>query len=570
MSTTSLLREPGSPVVRVPLYFGPSERALFGWLHIPPEATRGTLAVVVCPPLDHEYMNSHRAMRHLADQLAAAGMPALRFDYQGTGDSSGNNEDPHRVPAWLESIDEAVQALRVESGCAQIGLVGLRMGATLAAIASRRVDVSCLVLWAPCVRGRTYLRELKAMDFTGERSAPRSSSRIEAGGYVTTEETQRDISAINLDQDAPVASRVLIVSRDDLPESDSLLRHWQAAGLPVDRWTLPGYADMLAVPHRNRVPEQAVDEIVGWLSAGSTSGTAKQDRTGAVVPDSQAIRQRSLLVDNVRESFVRFGENGELFGILSVPEDASLATATGAPTVLLPNAGSTHHVGPSRLYVLLARRLSQAGFRCIRLDLPSLGDSVADHLDAENNPYVPESSAAIAAVMKTLSARPDQDAYVVMGLCSGAHAAFHAALDLDQSPIVESVLINPLTFYYTPGMSLDQPAAQSRVPMAPVHTGPRLTPGLVETVPWRHRHHENRWPAIRAVADDCGRDDRRLSPGERRQTERRSGRRRSGGRHYAIDGSPETPHVRVFQSRPRLRPADEHGSQGRQTAAQTR
>jgi hypothetical protein len=45
-----------------------------------------------------------------------------------------------------------------------------------------------------------------------------------------------------------------------------------------------------------------------------------------------------------------------------------------------------------------------------------------------------------------------------MGLCSGAHTAFHAALDLDRSPIVESILINPLTFYYTPGMSLDQPA----------------------------------------------------------------------------------------------------------------
>jgi len=45
-----------------------------------------------------------------------------------------------------------------------------------------------------------------------------------------------------------------------------------------------------------------------------------------------------------------------------------------------------------------------------------------------------------------------------MGLCSGAHTAFQAALQLDRRPVSEAVLINPLTFYYSPGMSLDEPA----------------------------------------------------------------------------------------------------------------
>jgi len=47
---------------------------------------------------------------------------------------------------------------------------------------------------------------------------------------------------------------------------------------------------------------------------------------------------------------------------------------------------------------------------------------------------------------------------IVMGLCSGAHTAFQAALQLDRRPVTEAVLINPLTFYYRPGMSLDEPA----------------------------------------------------------------------------------------------------------------
>jgi hypothetical protein len=49
-----------------------------------------------------------------------------------------------------------------------------------------------------------------------------------------------------------------------------------------------------------------------------------------------------------------------------------------------------------------------------------------------------------------------------MGLCSGAHTAFHAALELDASPVAEAVLINPLTFYYRPGMSLDEADVAAR------------------------------------------------------------------------------------------------------------
>jgi hypothetical protein len=33
----------------------------------------------------HEYTRAHCSLRHLADRLALAGMPALRFDYHGIG-----------------------------------------------------------------------------------------------------------------------------------------------------------------------------------------------------------------------------------------------------------------------------------------------------------------------------------------------------------------------------------------------------------------------------------------------------------------------------------------------------
>jgi len=39
-------------------------------------------------------MAVHRTYRHLADRLTARGLPTLRFDYDGTGDSAGESDDP--------------------------------------------------------------------------------------------------------------------------------------------------------------------------------------------------------------------------------------------------------------------------------------------------------------------------------------------------------------------------------------------------------------------------------------------------------------------------------------------
>ncbi len=44
---------------------------------------------MLCAPIGSEYTRSHRSLRHLADRFARAGIPAVRFDYHGTGNSPG-------------------------------------------------------------------------------------------------------------------------------------------------------------------------------------------------------------------------------------------------------------------------------------------------------------------------------------------------------------------------------------------------------------------------------------------------------------------------------------------------
>jgi len=76
-----------------PFYFGSPDKLLFGCYHEPTLGRRRKCAVVVCQPVGHEYINSHRALRQLAARLCDAGFPVLRFDYYGCGDSSGSREE---------------------------------------------------------------------------------------------------------------------------------------------------------------------------------------------------------------------------------------------------------------------------------------------------------------------------------------------------------------------------------------------------------------------------------------------------------------------------------------------
>ena len=50
-------------------------------------------AVLLCYPFGDEYIRSHRAFRHLAFLLARKGVVSMRFDYSGTGDSSGASSE---------------------------------------------------------------------------------------------------------------------------------------------------------------------------------------------------------------------------------------------------------------------------------------------------------------------------------------------------------------------------------------------------------------------------------------------------------------------------------------------
>lgn len=115
---------------------------------------------VLCYPFAEERLWAQRVYVDFARELSRRGDPVLRFDYTGNGDSEGNFEEAD-VETWLSDIGCAIRMLKtMVPGLDGVGLVGLRFGATLAALAAERNDVARLILWDPIVDGNQYMQEI--------------------------------------------------------------------------------------------------------------------------------------------------------------------------------------------------------------------------------------------------------------------------------------------------------------------------------------------------------------------------------------------------------------------------
>jgi alpha-beta hydrolase superfamily lysophospholipase len=441
-------------IVRTPGYFASRGSDIFRWLHVPHDRACLGAVAVVCPPVASEYTRSHRSLRHLCDRLAAAGIPALRFDYHGIGDSPGSDLDPDRLGTWRANIVDAIAHARSVTGCERVYVIGVRLGATLAALATSDVPVERVVLWNPCVQGKAYVREMRALAMAAERQTCDIEGAIESAGFITTAETLAAIGAIDLRRaDMQVRERALVLGRDDAAFDRSLNDRLGALGIANEHACVAGWAGMMAEHQFTVVPDAALDLVVAWLSAG----TPPAIRTAALAADEP--RQSTFLAFSaqdgaearVEEIACRFGEDHHLFGILT-RADAS----TERPAVVVFNAGAAHHVGPNRLYVELTRNLAAMGLACLRFDLESLGDSVNRRPgERENYPYPHHAVANGKAAIDFLRERFGYRRFIALGLCSGAHTVFHAGLELAGDPIEEIVMVNPMQFYWVEGMSLD-------------------------------------------------------------------------------------------------------------------
>jgi pimeloyl-ACP methyl ester carboxylesterase len=260
-----------------PFFFGAPAKPLFGIYHPPADDVPPRGAVVICHPFGPEYLRSHRALRELSGQLAATGHHVLRFDYFGCGDSSGATEEG-TVEQWLDDISRGVEELRETSGRPRVCVLGLRFGATLAALgASRDPLIDRLILWDPIVSGREYLEELDRRNHAFMEGRPRPPSWVEAEppdevlGTLLPRTLRQSIETIDLLAVGSLHARSLLVLSTDAPARIApLMEHLGKLGLPAHHEHIPFPPLWLKQDQVDRtlVPHQVIQGIAGWLSGG--------------------------------------------------------------------------------------------------------------------------------------------------------------------------------------------------------------------------------------------------------------------------------------------------------------
>ncbi len=202
---------PAGEARTVPIRFGPPGRELLGLYQAPSGGQDRRECCVLCNPFGQEAVRAHRVFRILADRLSRAGVHVLRFDYLGTGDSAGADEEGN-LAVWTEDVVRASDEIVRRSSSSQVAWFGLRLGASLAALASKSAarPPKRLVLWDPVADGSTYLAELAEAHVTARKEAfgPRwetesrvralamEEARNEALGYPLTPDLKTQLGAL--------------------------------------------------------------------------------------------------------------------------------------------------------------------------------------------------------------------------------------------------------------------------------------------------------------------------------------------------------------------------------------
>jgi alpha-beta hydrolase superfamily lysophospholipase len=417
-----------------------------GWLHPAP----GRQGVILCGALNHEMLPLYQSWHALAAMIAASGLPVLRFDYHGTGDSPGSDRDSRRVEAWLASIHAAARFMREQAGMETISLVGIRLGATLAALSAAEIAAERIVLLAPVVAGRGYIREIQARSNMLAGMWRLSDARVAHGeiasdGFVLTAETAADISRVDLARLEKVPAReALVLYERRSPAVEKFTTRIERAGCSITAKSFDGYAAAMDSATLAGIPFDAWREVAAFL--------AKHARAEQDIPALPKTRG-GMSTHAYSEERIVFGIDDRLAGVLCRP-----ASGPAAATVIFLNTGGNAHFGWGRMSVEHARALAAHGVASLRMDIAGLGDAVMLEGSPRVALYRQESVADLREALDFLERRGHGN-FLIVGHCSGAWLALNGAL---QDPrICGLFLVNLQRFIWTGKENLETLMAQA-------------------------------------------------------------------------------------------------------------
>jgi len=256
---------------------------LFACFHPAARPSAASAGVVMCSPLFGELVQQHRMFHRIAQDLAGRGIPTVRFDWFGTGDSAGDL-DGASVERWSADLQVVIGWLRRQLRSEPLVVLGSGVGGTLASrAAAADPGIVGVALCQGVVDGGRYVDDL--LELHCDELAPKFGGRpdppgaTELLGFAVPDHLIAQLRDLHLRAAVPRRDQpVLVVGSPDAvrpvsdllaPLVDDLTVH--AAAVPPG-WQHPddGIYDVL-------VPPAVVRPITAWVAdlcaALATSGS---------------------------------------------------------------------------------------------------------------------------------------------------------------------------------------------------------------------------------------------------------------------------------------------------------
>src|SRR5262249_17157451 len=263
---------------------------------------------------------------------------------------------------------------------------------------------------------------------------PQPIPGLEILGFLISPETQDALESLDLSALPHMKRRrIMVISRDDFPPDAKLICALETLGCTVEVRTGGGYAAMMAPPHEAVPPANTIRAVVEFVT-----GDLREERRGqtrAVVPNivstKRAADRPNVTIINYADTsasetiYTLESSSVSIFGILSEP-------GPGVPRtdlcLLFLNPGAVRHIGSNRMWVEAARRWASRGVPSLRMDFGGIGESEGEsHRDVAGL-YHGQLLEQIEMAIDSLRSRVGVQRFAVLGLCSGAFWAFHAAV----------------------------------------------------------------------------------------------------------------------------------------------
>lgn len=413
-----------------------------------PEKKSGDTAVLMVSAWGFEEMSSRRFLRTLSEKLSDFGIPSLRFDYPGTGDSLEINDFSKGLSIWDNCILTAAERVKQLSNCSRLIVIGQSLGAAMTIrLAPELENMDAMVLLAPVLSGKHFLRETAVWSRTIDNSLQLAESLRDthpgtiAGLRLPAEivEDVRKLSFSNLNK-RPADNCLILVPRER-PQDTDFANQMRELGCEVEVGTFTGYDQMISNVTYSKVPLEPVEKIAEWVQSFKVKSQSRLV-SHSVEPPTPIIGPHFI------ETPVRFGENNRLAGILSEP----LGLRRGS-TVLLMTTAYERHASWGRMNVTLARELAKVGIVSLRFDTANVADSPPRSGFPEEVIYTDEQQDDVRQALDFLE-RNNMSSVVAAGRCSGAYLAFQSAIH--HSRVKSIVAVNPYVFYWRKGDSVEE------------------------------------------------------------------------------------------------------------------